>query len=175
MKSPVPAILLMGLILGLPLPGVAGERGGAKSSTALDQSNTKEAGAGWTNLVNHAMQTFIPSLPKLARVEVELVVANPGTKEDSIQMTVRDLQGNEIVVADKTVLVPECGCVVFDFSEGGLEVTPGKVYSIEISGGTLFGWKYSADGYKGGEAFFNGKPLLPDAHASFLFRTFGGD
>lgn len=174
MKNPFPAIFLMLLTLGLPFPRVAPAPDRAKSSIVPDQSNTQEAGAGWTNLVNHALQTFTPSLSKLARVEIELVVANPGPEEDTISLTVRDPQGEAMAVADQTVRVSDCGWVGYDFSEGGLDVTPGKVYSIEVSGGTLFGWKYAADGYARGEARFNDKPLLQDAHSSFLFRTFGG-
>lgn len=60
------------------------------------------------------------------------------------------------------------------FAFGGLEVSPGKVYSIRLSGGTVFGWKYVVGGYKKGSASFNGRPLLRDARSTFLFRTFGG-
>jgi hypothetical protein len=64
--------------------------------------------------------------------------------------------------------------VLFVFPTGGLRVSPGQLYSIELSGGAgLFGWKYVVGGYANGAASFNGKPLLRDARSTFLFRTFG--
>jgi hypothetical protein len=44
---------------------------------------------------------------------------------------------------------------------------------LKLSGGTTFGWKYVVAGYEKGAATFNGKPLLPGARSTFLFRTFG--
>src|SRR5205823_4855119 len=60
----------------------------------------------------------------------------------------------------------------FDFPNGGLEVTPGDLYSIRLRGGMTFGWKYVLYGYQRGSAWFNGRPL-GNARSSFLFRTFG--
>jgi hypothetical protein len=59
------------------------------------------------------------------------------------------------------------------FPNVGLPVSPGQVYSIQLSGGTVFGWKYVVGGYASGAASFNGKPLLGDTRSTFLFRTFG--
>lgn len=57
--------------------------------------------------------------------------------------------------------------------KGGIEVSPGQPYRLKLSAGATFGWKYVVGGYEKGEATFNGKPLLPEARSSFLFRTFG--
>lgn len=43
-----------------------------------DQVNTTGWDRAWTNLMNVVEQSFTPSLSKLAAVEVELVVGNPG-------------------------------------------------------------------------------------------------
>jgi len=79
------------------------------------------------------------------------------------------------VLADvsKTVLVADCRQVLFVFPNGGLRVSPGQVYSIRLSGGSVFGWKYVVGGYASGAASFNGRPLLPDTRSTFLCRTFG--
>src|SRR5262249_14272414 len=129
---------------------------------------------GSTNLLNEVRQTFRPSLPRLTGVEVELVVANPGPPDDELTMTIEDAEGETLALLSKTVPVADCD-VLFVFPNGGLEVTPEQVYSIRLSGGTLFGWKYVVGGYKKGAAWFNGKPLLPGARSTFLFRTFGAN
>ncbi len=142
-------------------------------SMTPDQANNAPWDKGWTNLVNDVRQTFIPSLPTLTGVDVELVVANPGQSDDTVSMTLLDSTGALLADVSKTVAVAECGHVLFVFPNGGLEVSPGQVYSIRLSGSTFFGWKYVGGGYSKGAASFNGKPLLPDARSTFLFRTFG--
>jgi hypothetical protein len=139
----------------------------------LDQSNTDDSGAGWTNLVNHALQTFTPTLPKLVRIEIWLVEANPGSAEDAVTLTLLSPTGQPMVAAEKVLRADQTGWVLFVFSNGGLDVTPGEVYGIEVNGTTRFGWKYVAKGYGRGEALFNGEPLLKGAHSSFLFKTYG--
>lgn len=138
-----------------------------------DQMNDSDEVTAWTNLVNDARQTFVPTLPKLTRVEVRLTLANPGPEEGSLSLNVFDPQGTSLVIADKTVPASAPGWVSFVFANGGLDVTPGRPYSIRISGGTLFGWSYVVSGYANGEALFNHKPLLPQARSTFLFRTYG--
>jgi hypothetical protein len=139
----------------------------------LDQSNTDDSGAGWTNLVNHAVQTFTPPLPKLVRIEVWLVEANPGSAEDVVTLILLSSTG-PVVVAEKILPADHTGWVPFVFSNGGLDVTPGEVYGIEVNGTTRFGWKYAAKGYGRGEALFNGEPLLKGAHSAFLFKRSEG-
>ncbi len=145
----------------------------AETTIRLDQSNTDDSGAGWTNLVNHAVQTFTPALPKLVRIEIWLVEANPGPAEDAVTVTLLSSTGQTMVVAEKVLPADHTGWVPFVFSNGGLNITPGEVYGIEVNGTTRFGWKYVAKGYGRGEALFNGEPLLKGGHSSFLFKTFG--
>ena len=137
----------------------------------LDQSYSDDSRAGTTNLVNHAVQTFTPSLAKLAKVEVQLVEIN-STPDQAVTLTLLNTDGQPLAIAEKTLLT-ESGWVPFFFASGGLDLTPGEVYGIEVSGGNRFGWKYAEGGYGKGEALFNGRPILKGAHASFLFKTFG--
>lgn len=148
--------------------------GKASSVLILDQANTADWRQGWTNLLNSARQDFIPTLPKLTTIEVELVVANPGPSEGVVTLMLATADGQGILQAEKTIAVDDCAHVRF-LLPPSIEVSPGKTYSIQVSDGGqgLFGWKYVAGGYNRGEAWFNGKPLLKNARSSFLFRTFG--
>jgi hypothetical protein len=139
----------------------------------VDQSNDAPWTNSWTNLVNNVRQTFTPSLPKLTRVEVELAVANPGKAPDEITLMVLDTQDNLLTEVSKSVSVSDCSHVSFVLPNGGLNVAPGKVYSIRVIGGMLLGWKYVEGGYPKGSATFNGKPLLANHRSTFLFRTYG--
>jgi hypothetical protein len=142
---------------------------GLRASLRPDQSNTEPWKNAWTNLRN-ARQDFVPLLPRLTGVEVELVVANSGPASDEVTMW---LAGESI---SKTVTVAECSHVLFLLPKGGVQVVPGQVYSIVLNGDhNVFGWKYVAGGYPKGEASLNGKPLSRDAHRTFLFRTFGAN
>ena len=145
------------------------------ASMIPDQASTAAWTKAWTNLLNDVRQTFTPSLVRLTGVEVQLVVANPGPPDDEVTMTVENAEEDTLALISKTVPVGDCGDVLFVLPNGGLEVSPGQVYSIGLRSGSLFGWKYVVGGYKKGEAWFNGKPLLPDARSTFLFRTFGAN
>ena len=149
----------------------------AQKVTAMmpDQANTAPWKNAWTNLLNDARQTFTPSLPKLTGVEVELVVGNPGPSDDEVRMRVMDAEGKVLAAVSQTVPVDDCEHVLFVLPGGGARVSPGQVYSIGLSGGKVFGWKYVVGGYAKGAASFNGRPLLPGARSTFLFRTFGTD
>jgi hypothetical protein len=124
------------------------------------------------NLLSGARQTFTPSLPRLTAVEVKLVVANPGPPDDEVTMMLQKGEGVTLATISKTVTVADCDHVLFLFPNGGLRVSPGETYSIGLSGGSLFGWKYVSGGYKKGAAWFDGRPL---EGSSFLFRTFGAE
>ena len=150
------------------------------ASTTLDQTNTAPWKNAWTNLQNEVWQTFTPSLPRLTRVEVELVVTNPdvltnrpGPSDGEVVMSLNNTEGEVLAVISKTVPVAQCSHVLFIFLDGGMRVSPGHVYSIRLRNAGLFGWKYVVDGYSHGAAYFNGKPLLPDMRSTFLFQTFG--
>jgi len=146
-----------------------------RASMTLDQANTAAWVNAWTNLVNDVRQTFIPSLPKLLAIEVELVVGNPGPPDDTLTITVLDAHGRFIARVPRTVPANDCAHVLFVLPKGGVEVSPGQTYSLRLSGGTTFGWKYVVGGYEKGAACFNGRPLLPDARSTLLFRTFGAE
>lgn len=151
----------------------AGKPRALHASRTPDQANTAKWEEAWTNLLNDVRQTFTPSLPMLTSVEVQLVVANPGPPDEEVTLDLLSAWGEVLVVVSKTVPVADCGHVLFVFPDGGLQVSPGQVYSIRLRGGSLFGWKYVMGGYKSGAASFNGKSLLPGARGTFLFRTFG--
>ena len=147
--------------------------GQSQSLAVPDQVNAAEWKDAWTNLVNDTRETFTPSLPVLTRVEVELVVANPGPSHDNLTMTLYDGDGQLLAAVSRTVPEQDCDRVSFVLPEGGIGVTPGRRYSIRLRGSMLFGWKYVVGGYAKGEALFNGAPLLPGGHSTFLFRTYG--
>jgi hypothetical protein len=138
-----------------------------------DQVNTAGWSKDWTNLVNDVEQSFTPMLARLVGVEVELVVGNAGAAEDQLTLTVLDQTGQTVAVVTENVQTADRGQVMFLIPSGGVEVTPGQTYRLKLSGGTTFGWKYVVGGYENGAATFNGKPLLPNARSTFLFRTFG--
>jgi hypothetical protein len=139
----------------------------------VDQSNDALRTSGWTNLVNNVRQTFTPSLAKLTKVDIELVVANPGETSDEITLMVLDAQDNLLAEVSKPVSASDCSHASFVLANGGLNVSPGEVYSIRLIGGTLLGWQHVEGGYPKGSATFNGKPLLPNRRSTFLFRTYG--
>lgn len=145
------------------------------TSMKPDQVNAAHWDKAWTNLVNDAEQTFTPSLPKLLAVEVELVLANPGPDKDELTLTVLDTVGQTVASVTQIVQASDCDHVLFVFPKDGIDVTPGQSYRLKLTGETLFGWKYVVGGYEKGTATFNGKPLLPKARSTFLFRTFGAD
>jgi hypothetical protein len=139
-----------------------------------DQANTAPLDKGWTNLAGDVRQTFMPSLPSVTAVEVELVVANPGPPDD-VTMTLLDDGGRVLRVATKPVTVADSERVLFVFANDGLKVSPGKVYSIQVGGGSVFGWKYVKGGYENRAASLNRKPLSRNGRSTFLFRTFGAN
>jgi len=169
----------LGLVLLLvPADGLKAAGGQTPSSPPQesmrpDQVNTDGWDKAWTNLVNDAEQTFTPSLSRLLAVEVELVVGNAGAEEDQLTLTVMDWSGQTLAVVSRSVKTADSDPVLFLIPKGGVEVTPGQTCRLKLSGGTTFGWKYVVGGYQNGAATFNGKPLLPQARSTFLFRTFG--
>ena len=143
------------------------------ASMEPDQANTTGWDKAWTNLLNVAEQSFTPSLPKLLGVEVELVIGNPGESEDELTLTIVDANDKELAVVTEKVQTTNPDKVMFLMPTNGVELSPGQTYRLRLSGGATFGWKYVIGGYENGEATFNGKPLLPGARSTFLFRTFG--
>jgi hypothetical protein len=181
MKSQ-PKTLARALALSLLVLGMSASAASSRfppsapgTSMKLDQVNAAKWDKAWTNLVNDAEQTFVPSLPRLLAVEVGLIVGNPGPTEDELTLTVMDSKGQTVAAVTQTVQTSDCDHTLFVISKDGIDVMPGETYRLKLTGGTLFGWKYVVGGYKEGAATFNGKPLLPKARSTFLFRTFGED
>jgi hypothetical protein len=140
-----------------------------------DQVNARAWTKSWSGLDNNVVQqAFVPSLPRLSGVEVQLVTATPGVQDGDVSMSVADAEGQTLALESKHVPVSECDHVVFVFPHGGLRVSPGKIYRIGVSS-SVFGWKYVEGGYASGDALFNEKPLLANTRSTFLFRTFGTD
>lgn len=139
-----------------------------------DQVNTEGWDKAWTNLVNDVEQSFKPSLPVLQAVEVELTVGNSGLSKDELTLTILDANRREIASVTQIVPASDCEHVMFLIS-GSVDVTPGATYFIKLAGGLTYGWKYIVGGYPKGAATFNGKPLLPKARSTFLFKTFGSE
>jgi hypothetical protein len=104
-----------------------------------------------------------------------LVVGNPGAQEDQLTLTVLDATGQTLAVVTQNVQSADSDHAMFSISKDGIEVSPGHLYGLKLSGGVTFGWKYVVGGYENGEATFNGKPLLAGARSTFLFRTFGAN
>src|SRR5690348_937940 len=104
-------------------------------SMTPDQANTATWQNAWTNIVNDVRQTFTPSLPKLAAVDVQLVLANPGPPDDRLTLALFDSEEHAIGIVSKTVLASNCEHVLFIFPDGGANVAPGQLYTLRLSGG----------------------------------------
>lgn len=153
-----------------PAPDNLRQRGASRS---LDQENSKPWSNAWMNLDYPVNQTFVPLLPRLTGVEVDLVAAKPEQTNGELTMLI-STEERALASVWKTVAVADCGHVLFLLPGGGLPMSPGQVYSISLSGnGGVFGWKYVVGGYANGAASLQGKPLLKNSRSTFLFRTFG--
>jgi hypothetical protein len=138
-----------------------------------DQVNSDPWKMAWTSLYNSVVeQSFVPSLPRLTGVEVELVAATPGVQEEDVDMSVANADGQTLAVESKHVPVGQSEHVLFVFPHGGFRIAPGQTYRIGVSS-AAFGWKYVSGGYAAGAASLNGQPLLANTRSTFLFRTFG--
>ncbi|HKV26048.1 MAG TPA: hypothetical protein VJN93_15750 [Candidatus Acidoferrum sp.] len=104
---------------------------------------------------------------------MQLLLANPGPDEDQLTLAILDSSGRSVGEITKTVQATGVDRVLFLFPDGGVNVSPGQLYELRLTGGTTFGWKYVMDGYEHGSASFNGRPLVAGARSTFLFRTFG--
>jgi len=98
----------------------------------LDQASSSDANAGWTILTNHLRQTFVPTLPRLTKVEVELVLLNPGKSENEVEMWLLNSKGEVLADASKSIPASAAGWTTFVFPN--LDVVPGQSYSIRVHG-----------------------------------------
>jgi hypothetical protein len=169
------SLALCGTATASPMAGPTPAAAPGGPVMRLDQVNAARWDKAWTNLVNDAQQTFTPSMPRLLAIDVGLVVANDGPLDDELTLTVMDTTGEVVAVVTEVVQASDCDRVMFTIPKDGIDVTPGQTYRIRLTGGTRLGWKYVVGGYEKGAATFNGKPLLPKARSTFLFRTFGTD
>jgi hypothetical protein len=143
-----------------------------------DQANTEPWRNRWVNVDNVLSESFVPSLPNLTAVEVELLAVRPGRPATGdIHMMILDERKKMMVASlSKTVSADDCGHVLFLLPRGGLQVSPGQDYTIQLREyGGVFGWKYVVGGYREGSASapHGSNPPLPDARSTFLFKTFG--
>jgi hypothetical protein len=129
-------------------------------------------------IINSENPDWTKRLTFAVTIHVGSAAGNPPAQHasmtpDQVTMNLGNAAGDVLADVSKTVLVADCRHVLFVFPNGGLRVSPGQVYSIRLSGGSVFGWKYVVGGYASGAASFNGRSLLPDTRSTFLFRTFG--
>jgi hypothetical protein len=110
------------------------------------------------------------AVPRLTRVEVELVVASLGPASGEVTMT---LMCWRLYRPCRSANV----ATFFSFFPRAVHgVSPGRAYSIGLrSGGGVFGWKYVVGGYAKGATSLNGKPLSRHIRSTFLSRTFGAN
>lgn len=144
-------------------------------SPVVDQVNLPPWTNGWTNIqyVNKTSQSFVPAMPLLTAVEVDLITANPYPEwpGDTIILTI--LAGSQ-VLATVSRYEPSGfnGLLRFDMPSGGVPVTPGQTYVIQLQEQDLilFGWKLGVDTYPKGTAIFNG---YARPYGDHFFRTYG--
>jgi len=115
----------------------------------VDQANTGAWDRGWTVASNDLRQTFIPALPFLMAIDVDLVLGNPGPAADRVSLSVYDAAGNEIASTSRDVPTAGVDRVRFEFPHQ-VAVTMGQTYAIRVSSHTTFGWKYVVGGYERG-------------------------
>jgi hypothetical protein len=147
-----------------------------RANLRTDQANMEPWRNQWVNVDNVLRESFVPSLPNLTAVEVELLAVHPGPPATGdIHMMILDERKKMMVASlSKTVSADDCSHVLFLLPRGGLQVSPGQVYTIQLNGG-VFGWKYVVGGYREGAASapHGSNPPLPDIRSTFLFKTFG--
>ena len=146
----------------------------AVCQTALDQENNPVWAGAAVNIVpaNHVGQTFTPTMPRLAALEVNLITGNSGRGAD--QVTMQILKSGEPTFTT-TATIPEGfhGWWRFDLPRGCLAVVPGEPLTIQIkdTNSAAFFWKYAGNNpYPRGEALFGGASFATN---DFFFRTFG--
>ena len=100
--------------------------------------NTAGWDKAWTNLLNVAEQSFTPLLPKLLRVEVELVVGNPGETEDELTLTILDAKAQMLAVVTQQVQSSTSDHVMFVMPKGEVELSPGQIYRLRLTGGHVW-------------------------------------
>ncbi len=145
----------------------------ARLATVIDQAPEVPWSLAFTYIdpTIQAEQTFVPALPVLVAVEVDIVTGSPTRGDDTITLEIFDDTGASLASMSKDVVGGYDGWLRFDI-EGGLDVAVGSTLTIRLSdaGNVVFGWKYLAGNlYEPGERARSGSTVDGD----FLFRTFG--
>lgn len=144
----------------------------AREAAVIDQTPEVPWSLAFTYIdsTSQAEQTFVPALPVLVAVEVNIVTGSPTRGDDTITLEILDDTGASLVSVSKDVAGGFDGWLRFDI-EGGLDVAVGSTLTIRLSdaGNVVFGWKFVADVYEPGSRATGGSPQDGD----FLFRTFG--
>ena len=130
-----------------------------------DQANTEPWKNRWANVADVLRESFVPSLPRLTAVEVELLAVHPGPPATGdIDMMILNPKKMMVAALSKTVAADDCSHVLFLPPRGGLQVSPGQVYTIQLREfGGVFGWKYIVGGYREGAASAEGWNADPNA------------
>jgi len=141
----------------------------------LDQVNNPEWKGGSINIVpvNQVGQTFIPTLPKLVAIEIDLRTANTGRGGDQVTMRILDLNNQTLFTGSATIAEGFEGFSRFNISSQGRSVDIGKPLTITVqdTSKNVFHWKYSeGNTYRNGNALFEGKPFESN---DFYFKTYG--
>jgi hypothetical protein len=144
-----------------------------KQTAVIDQA----PGLTWSGALDYIApnaqteQTFVPVLPIIVAVEVNIVTASPDRGDDTITLEILDDSGAALASVSADVEGGFDGWLRFDI-DGGLAVAIGSTLTIRLSdaGNSVFGWKYlEGDVYKPGARVKSGL----SAGGDFLFRTLG--
>lgn len=142
-----------------------------------DQRNEGPWTGGGINILptNTMRQSFVPFDACLTGVDVALSTGNRGQGGGTVWLSVKDEMLREIGRTSLVLAEGFEGFAHFDTSSrGGLLLTPGRRYVLEVAGpqNNAFFWRYvSGNPYGRGQAFSSGAIF---GNNDFLFRTYGG-
>lgn len=140
----------------------------------IDQANNPTWAGGTTNIhpANRVSQTFTPTMPYLAAVEVALRTGNPGRGGDQVTLRILDDHDNELYASSATVPEGFDGFLPYNIFPA-LKVTCKQPLKIQLSdtGKIVFFWNYAGGNpYGKGQGLFAGQPFQTN---DFFFRTYG--
>ena len=119
-----------------------------------------------------AGQTFIPAMPQLVAVEIEIQSATAL----GLDMSVWILDDQRSLATFRKSVPPGfSGWLRIDLPSGGVPVVPGRQYTLQLDEGIAsFLWKYGGNTYPNGEAWSYGMPMN-GGESDFFFRTYGSN
>ena len=105
-------------------------------------------------------QSFVPTLPCLVAVDVDLRTGNPGRGGDTVTLLVIGAGGQALTSVSQFVQEGFDGLLHFDLPGSGIGVTPGSILRIRLqdTGKVVFHWRYRENTYSQGQAFIFGMP-----------------